>query len=221
MAGTVFSLCSLQAPLPMTLSLGFQHLKLSLHSKQAQADHTRSAKRYERLMKFHGIHQSQSGGTTASTIRDIPVASPRRKTSSPAGPSNKKRKVDNYAETASNFNTDDDEGLSNVKTESNTTVKAEEIKEEAPGQEGVSDSTDPTASTGAFQYPISGAMGFDGANDSAMFDDFLAFGGSIRPDHGSQATFDGGHSKEGFASVTPAIKNENGQDIHESILITD
>ena len=220
MADTVFSLCSLQTPLPLTLSLGLYHLKLSLHSKQAKADHTRSAKRYERLMKFHGIHQSQSGGTTASTIRDIPVASP-RKTSSPAGPSNKKRKLDNYAETTSNFNTDDDEGLSNVKTESTTTVKAEEIKEEALGQEGVSDSTDPTASTGAFQYPITGAMGFDGANDSAMFDDFLAFGGSIRPDHGSQAKFDGGHSKEESASVTPAIKNENGQGIHESILITD
>ena len=179
-------------------------------------------------MKFHGIHQSQNGGSTVSTIRDTPVASPRQKTSSPGGPSTKKRKLDSYGDTTSNLNTDDDEGLSSVKTESSTTVKAEpvkteSIKEEPTRQEDVLVSTDSTASTGAFQYPSNSTMGFDGANDSAMFDDFLAFGGSIPPDYGSQAAFDGGHSKEGNTptSMIPATRNGDGQGMPESILITD
>lgn len=179
-------------------------------------------------MKFHGIHQSQNGGTTVSTIRDTPVASPRQKTSSPGGPSTKKRKLDTYGDTTSNLNTDDDEGLSSVKAESSTTVKAEPvktepIKEEPTRQEDVLVSTDSTASTGAFQYPSNSAMGFDGANDSALFDDFLAFGGSIRPDYGSQSAFDGGHSKEGNTptSMIPATGKGDGKGMPESILITD
>lgn len=151
------------------------------------------------MMKANGIHQSQSGDPTTSSIRDTPGPSPRRKASPSAGPSNKKRKLDSFNETASKINTDDDEGLSNIKAESSTTVKAESIKvepikEEPTGQEGTPDST---ASASTFQYPSSGAMGFDGADDSAMFDEFLAFGGS------------------------PATGNGDGHGLHESILITD
>ncbi|KAF6232261.1 hypothetical protein HO173_009644 [Letharia columbiana] len=184
-----------------------------------------AAKRYERMMKANGIHQSQSGGTTASGIRDTPIPSPRRKTSPSAGSCSKKRKLDQYAETNSNFNTDDDEGLGNVKAESSITVKAESIKaepikEEPMGQEGTPESTAPT---GAFQYPSSGGTGFDGAHDSAMFDDFLAFGGSSSHDHGSQAAFHGGFADQRFASMsmTPATGNGDGQGLHESIVITD
>lgn len=204
-----------QTPLP----------KLSFYHTQPPADHVPSAKRYERMMKANGIHQSQSGGTTASGIRDTPIPSPRRKTSPSAGTCSKKRKLDQYAETNSNFNTDDDEGLGNVKAESSITVKAEPIKaepikEEPMGQEGTPESTAPT---GAFQYPSSGGMGFDGAHDSAMFDDFLAFGGSSSHDHGSQAAFHGGFADQGFASMsmTPATGNGDGQGLHESIVITD
>lgn len=187
------------------------HFKLSSRPKQSQADRVGSAKRYERMMKANGIHQSQSGGTTVSSIRDTPNPSPRRKTSPSAGPSNKKRKLDEYAETTSNFNTDDDEGLSNVKAESSTTVKAENvkaehvkaesIKKELTGHEGTQE---PIASTGNFQYPSSGTMGFDGAHDSTLFDDFLAFGGSVPS-----------------MSMTPATGNDDGLGPHESILITD
>lgn len=157
------------------------------------------------MMKANGIHQSQSGSPTPSSIRDTPIPSPRRKASPSAGPSNKKRKLDKFNETTSNLNTDDDEGLSELKAESSTTVKAESvkaehIKEEPIGQEGNPDSTAPTET---LQYPSSGAMGFDGANDSALFDDFLAFGGSNRQSNGSQAAFG------------------DGQELHESILITD
>ena len=123
-------------------------------------------------MKANGIHQSQSGPTTVSSIRDTPVPSPRRKNSPSAGPSSKKRKLDSYAETTSKINTDDDEGLSNVKAE----VKAEPVKEEPTSEEGTGNST---ASTGTYQYPASDSLGFDGANDGSLFDDFLAFGGSL------------------------------------------
>ena len=191
-------------------------------------------------MKANGIHQSQNSGTSASSIRDTPIPSPRRKASPSAGPSNKKRKLDNYAGTTSNLNADDDEGLSNVKTESTITVKAEPIKaepikaepikaepikaepikEEPTGQEGHPGSH---SSTDAFLYPSSGAVGFDGANDSTLFDDFLAFGGSGSQVHAFQAATDGVLSEERHASIgmTPATGKNDGQGLHESILITD
>ena len=164
------------------------------------------------MMKSNGIHQSQSGGSTVSSIRDTPVSSPRRKASPSAGSSNKKRKLDNFNETTSSFNTDDDEGLSNIKAESSTTVKvesikAEPIKEEHTGQECTPDST-----------LSGGAMGFDGANDSTLFDEFLAFGGSSRQVNGSQAALNGGFAS---MSMTPATGNGDGQRVNDSILITD
>ncbi len=66
-------------------------------------------------------------------------------------------------------------------------------------------------------------MGFDGADDEAMFDDFLRMGGSIQPKHESQIGFDDEFPEEDTApmSVSPATKNSSGQGIHESILITD
>lgn len=149
-------------------------------------------------MKANGIHQSQSGPTAPSSS-DTPIPSPRRKTSPSAGSSSKKRKLDKYVETTSNFNTDDDEGLGDVKAESSMGVKAEikseTIKEEPTIEEGTADST---ASTGTFQHPASDTLGFDGANDGSLFDDFLAFGGSL-----------------------PAMGNGDEQGTKETILIAD
>lgn len=164
------------------------------------------------MMKANGIHQSQSGGTTVSNIRDTPIPSPRRKTSPSAGPSNKKRKLDNYAETTSNLNTDDDEGLSNLKAEPSTPVKDEAVKSETIKEEPTGDECTPdsAASTGDFQYHSSGVVGFDGANDSAMFDDFLALDDPSRQGHGFAAV-----------SMHPATGTGDGQGLHESIVITD
>ncbi|CAD6575496.1 MAG: hypothetical protein ASARMPRED_007250 [Alectoria sarmentosa] len=169
-----------------------------------------AAKRYERMMKSNGIHQSQSGGSTVSSIRDTPVASPRRKASPSAGSSNKKRKLDNFNETTSSLNTDDDEGLSNIKAESSTTVKIESIKAEPIKEEQTSQECTPDTTFSG------GAMGFDGANDSTFFDEFLAFGGSGRQVNGSQAALNGG-----FASMSMTQATGNGQGMNDSILITD
>ena len=173
-----------RSPLPQIFLFTPSNLRLlyirgSFYLKYPRADITPSAKRYERLMKANGIHQSQSGPITPS-IRDTPIPSPRRKTSPSAGPASKKRKLDKYAEPTSNLNTADDAGLGDLKTESSmgvkAEVKAETMKEEPTSEEVTADST---ASTGAFQHSASDTMGFDGANDGSLFDDFLAFGGSL------------------------------------------
>ena len=173
------------------------------------------------MMKANGIHQSQSGPTTPSSVRDTPTPSSRRKKSPSAGPSgsasaSKKRKLDDYAETTSSINADDDETLFDVKAESSTAVKtdpvkaehvesgkikAEVVKEEDAAQEGMEDST---ASAETLVYPSRGGMGFDGADDSTLFDDFLAFGGSVPS-----------------ISMTPATGNGSGRGLPESIVIAD
>lgn len=220
-----------RSPSPITPSLGFYHSSLSLQPKQRQSDHLGSAKRYERLMKFHGIHQSQSGSTSVSAVREASVASSPRKSSAPAGTSNKKRKLVDYAEKTSNLNTDDDEGLGNFKAESSSIIKAEAnkaeaIKAEDTGEENTADSTsytDLTASTGAFQSASNSAYGFDGIHDSAMFDDFLRFGGSVQAINGAQTALSGDQSDGATAStnMTPATGSGDGHAVHESILIVD
>ena len=226
-----FSLASLTPspfPLPQTSD---STTPVFLFNRNDESDHLSSAKRYERLMKFHGIHQSQSGSTSVSSVREASVASPRRKSPAPAGNSNKKRKLVNYADTTSNLNTDDDEGLGNVKAESSTSVKAEavegeSIKGENTGQESIPDSTsytDTTAATGAFQSASNSAYSFDGVHDSAMFDDFLRFGGSAPANNGAQTALSGDQSDEATAStnMTPATGSGDGYGVHESILIVD
>ena len=182
-------------------------------------------------MKFHGIHQSQSGSTSVATVREASVASPRRKSPAPPGTSNKKRKLAKYAETTSNLNTDDDEGLDNVKAESSTSVKveaikAEQIKGEDAGQEGIPDSTsytDLAASTGPVESNSDSAYSFNGVHDSAMFDDFLRFGGSPQISDETQTALSGDQAEGASAStkMTPASRGGDGHGAHESILIVD
>ena len=210
------------SPSPVTSSLGNHYSSLSFPLEQTHSDRFGSAKRYERLMKFHGIHQSQSGSTSVSAVREASIASPRRKSPAPAGPSNKKRKLVNYAEKTSNINTDDDEGLDNVKAESSTSIKAEAVKAEAikgedTGEETIPDSTSYTGLTS------NSAFGFDGIHDSAMFDDFLRFGGSTLANNESQTALSGDQFDGATAStsMTPATGSGDGHGVHESIVIVD
>ena len=66
-------------PSPITSSLGSHHSSISPQPKQTQSDHFDSAKRNERLMKFYGVHKSQSDSTSVFTVRETSIASPRRK----------------------------------------------------------------------------------------------------------------------------------------------
>ncbi|MCJ1478300.1 hypothetical protein MMC13_006977 [Lambiella insularis] len=82
-----------------------------------------AAKRYERLMKAHGIHQPISSRDTA--------VEPLRPKGGPASNSSKKRKQDQF-DTTNDVAADDDEGLVRVKTEKTCTIpKEKRIKTEA------------------------------------------------------------------------------------------
>ena len=213
------------SPSPVTSSLGNHCSSLSFPLEQTHSDRFGSAKRYERLMKFHGIHQSQSGSTSVSAVREASIASPRRKSPAPAGPSSKKRKLVNYAETTSNINTDDDEGLDNVKAESSASVKAEAVKAEPVKGEDTGEETipDSTSYTGLTASTSNSAFGFDGIHDSAMFDDFLRFGGSAPANNESQIALSGDQFDGATAStsMTPATGSGDGHGMHESIVIVD
>jgi len=88
------------------------------------------AKRYERMMKANGINHYQTGPTI---LRDSPVRSVRRKTSSTPKPvKSKKRKLDQFAGEESNNIADDDEGAPVLKRKRSKGIKTEDIKME-PG----------------------------------------------------------------------------------------
>ena len=143
-----------------------------------------SAKRYERMMKAHGIYQ------TNSTIADTSISSSKTKTASVPGTSNttapissKKRKHAQFVETSTN--TDDDEGLSKAKSEpSIKKIKGETIKEEPKKQQACRDTPDvqqlpvhPEAFTSVKEETsIKSATGLGDDDDSVTFRDFLSFG---------------------------------------------
>ena len=163
-------------------------------------------------MKAHGIYQ------TNSTIADTSVSSTKRKTSpgasnataSTATGSSKKRKATQFTET--NTNTDDDEGLSKVKAEpTSKKLKAEAIKEEPIGKEHTPEFAASTKGETSANY----SMGFDGADDGAMFNDFLSFGAFGGQDDDSKDAF--GAS----AGLEIAHVKSDGQGLPESIVITD
>ena len=66
-----------------------------------------SAKRYERMMKAHGIHQTQT------SIRDVPISSRKPKDEAAA----KKRKLEQFEEDSNTAVDDDEVGFSKVKEE--------------------------------------------------------------------------------------------------------
>lgn len=144
-----------------------------------------SAKRYERMMKAHGIYQ------TNSTIADTPISSNKPKISSlatatnPSNPaSSKKRKYVQFVER--NTNTDDDEGLRKVKAEPpNKKIKGEAVREESTDNQD-----SPQALTSAKEKtPSKYTMGLDDAGDSLIFRDFLSFGAFGGKDVGSKDVF--------------------------------
>ncbi|MCJ1387207.1 hypothetical protein MMC18_000047 [Xylographa bjoerkii] len=123
-----------------------------------------AAKRYERMMKAHGIHQAISS-------RDSAVQALHHKDDS-ISLASKKRKHDQFEE-SSNQAIDDDEGLGKVKNEVACRVPDRTIvKDEAHVQEDISADTD---------YPWlrygSGRAGSSAGDDSSAFNDFIVSGG--------------------------------------------
>ncbi|MCJ1397950.1 hypothetical protein MMC11_001146 [Xylographa trunciseda] len=123
-----------------------------------------AAKRYERMMKAHGIHQAISS-------RDAAVPALRCKDDSTCQ-SSKKRKHDQFNE-SSNQPVDDDEGLLRAKDEVAYTVPDRTVvKDEAQVQEDASADTD---------YPWlrygPGRAGSSTGDDSNAFNEFIVSGG--------------------------------------------
>ena len=160
-------------------------------------------------MKAHGIHQSQAGTPvrdTSSTSTPRRKPSPRRKTSPIVATPSKKRKLNQFTETSA-ANTDDDEGLTNIKPESSTSaIKAEPIKEEP----------DATVSTsGLASTSTNNVNQIDGAEDG-LFNSFLhphAFG--------EHTAYSGQLTDQQLQEVAIAALTAMGEEPNKSIVISD
>ncbi|KAL2041771.1 hypothetical protein N7G274_005555 [Stereocaulon virgatum] len=157
-----------------------------------------SAKRYERMMKAHGIYQ------TSSTIADTAFLSSKNKTTAATATSNstapsssKKRKQAQFVET--NSNTDDDEGLGKVKSESPIKkIKGEMVQDEPHNKQARLNTVDvqqlPVHPDGLMsakeETAVESATDLGNTDDSATFRDFLAFGAFSGQDAESWAIFD-------------------------------
>ena len=162
-----------------------------------------SAKRYERMMKAHGIHQP------ATSVRDTPIPSIRREPkASPS--SSKKRKLDQFADAMSGT-ADDDEGLGKIKEEATRTIiKNEHVAiEENPAP--VSD----------YQYSSGlSSQGLD-LDDSSIFSDFLQSGAYEPSTFQAQGSYTGPIDQSVYDNFGNNAPSESGQGLHESIVITD
>ena len=181
-------------------------------------------------MKAHGIHQS------ATSVRDTPTPSRRRKDGSTCA-ANKKRKVDDFMDENSNA-ADDDEVLGNVKDEGGNvaikiaddgnelcSVKPESknpIKEECGfiKEENLVDDDD-MVGNGYFQTPFnSGNQGL-GIDDDGLFGNYLLPGALDHQVEDLQQAFDGSIA-QGYptaSKATPVCTDESPDD--KSILIAD
>ena len=162
------------------------------------------AKRYERMMKAHGIHQS------AASIRDTPIAS-RRRNKDAKSDSTKKRKADQFADENNNTTGDDDEGLGKIKDEpvKKTVKKETEVKVETP------------LSDGFFQYPTNDGdqrMSIDG---NSMFATFLHSGAFEQEALQSHTEYDNGINPSAHDCAGDVASSASGNGLQESILIAD
>ena len=124
------------------------------------SDNAYSAKRYERLMKAHGIHQSCSA-TGEDSPADTSTRPPGSNTTTPAK-SAKKRKLNQF--TAINSNTDDDEGLKRVKLETPRKLRKPSLGGAAKLHVGIKE-----------EYE--NAPELDDVDEESMVKDFVAFDG--------------------------------------------
>ena len=164
------------------------------------------AKRYERMMKAHGIHQTQT------SIRDTPIPTRKRKDET-RGSTSKKRKTDFLGEDANNT-ADDDEGLD---------ADISKVKEEKPSIKVKSEVTASEDNAGAQfswqHFKHDDAQESSRPEDNDIFSDYIhssAFGTS-QEQGGFEVEKSQAH--RGRIEDTSNIGSENV--MNESILIVD
>ena len=168
-----------------------------------------SAKRYERMMKAHGIHQS------SQPIRETTIASrPPKRAESASTPKDKKRKLDQFTDANSNTDTgDDDEGLQNIKPEP---VKSEPVGTVVKEEPVELDQNPLSFSPGTMESEYQ-------PDESSFFNEFLHPGAFDQPALNGQSAYGGGFEPEGFGGLgtVSTSGSGNGEAIHDSILIAD
>ncbi|KAI9814027.1 MAG: hypothetical protein M1827_003491 [Pycnora praestabilis] len=173
-----------------------------------------AAKRYERMMKAHGIIAS------AQPIRSS--------TSAPSGSKEvvrsaavKKRKVEDYPGSSSSA-ADDDEGLPKVKEEvGGLIIKDEDASGSvqdlgAPGLPQYSNATDNISVSGGMDGNI-----FDGTDDSSAFNALFQPDGYATPSVDQQSSHQLGKEQVMSCFPDPEPFSGNGDKVRNSILIAD
>lgn len=192
-----------------------------------------SAKRYERMMKAHGIYQGNQ------PIRETTVASsrPSKKNESSSGVKNKKRKLDQFNDSNNNTDTaDDDEDIPSMKPEfvkteptKSGSTEAESlgpihIKEES--MKTVNDAVvkqEPLSVDGASDCYAGGAAdeGYQ-AGDTIFFDDFLHPSAFDQPGLSGQPIYKTSFRSDGYgAEVLRTGTMVKGEAMDDSIIIAD
>ncbi|KAL8827350.1 MAG: hypothetical protein Q9191_003242 [Dirinaria sp. TL-2023a] len=173
-----------------------------------------AAKRYERMMKANGIHQSNQ------PIRETTIAStPRKRAENTSGSSQKKRKLDHFNDGNSNTDTgDDDEGLPKVKPEP---VKAEDVN---PDPTGAMIKEEPLIlDDGNVSYPDETLDQGYQAHDNSYFDEFIQPSALTQPAVDEKPGYGGAFGQNGYDDfeAAPASEAHSGHDNSDTILITD
>lgn len=153
-------------------------------------------------MKAHGIHDK------ATPVREIPVSPCRKATTERTG-SNKKTKLSHFSETNATA-ADDDEGLTRVKGEmESTNIKNEPVLD---GELAIA--------SGGFQYQPVDLEGAGKADDGSIFNDFLQAGAYHSSVLMPQSPYPvvSQSDTEGMPSTS---FSGTGHALHDTILITD
>lgn len=153
-------------------------------------------------MKAHGIHDK------ATPVRETPTPHSRKATTERTG-SNKKTKLSHFSDTNGTA-ADDDEGLTRVKGEVESTV----IKNE-PALDG-----ELSVASSGFQYEPAEVEGAGKADDIAIFNDFLQAGAYDSSVLVPQPSYRGIGQSDMESTASTAFSG-TGHALHESILITD
>ena len=167
-----------------------------------------SAKRYERMMKAHGIHP------TCPTARETPF--PVKPNDQPSADALKKRKFDQFADVTNNP-MDDDEGLFRAKTELGAILIKDEPSATGTGYPLADMSQYPTLQGGG------GGVGNDSyrSNEANVFSDFVQSGAFGQIFAETAPSFPTESNSVGYGDMMTCGPSEAPRNPNEIILILD